>query len=148
MDFTGTHLLLDLFGCTGLDDIAVVERTLRASVTAAGATLLDLHAHGFGEGQGITAVAMLAESHISIHTWPERDYAAADIFLCGHRNDVAAAANALSKGFTATKTDERWIQRGYGAPDCAVSVSRVMTATAPPSDDTLDDRRSASKSKR
>ena len=91
---------------------------------------------------------MLAESHISIHTWPERYYAAADIFLCGPSNDVKAAAAALATGFTATKTDERWIQRGYGAPDCAVSVSRVVTATAPPSDDPLDDRRSALRSKR
>ena len=115
MNFTGTHLLLDLFGCTGLDDIALVERTLHASVRAAGASLLNLHVHGFGEGHGITGVALLAESHISIHTWPERDYAAADIFLCGPSNDVKAAAAALAAGFTATKTEERWISRGYGA---------------------------------
>ena len=121
MNFTGTHLLLDLFGCTGLDDIACVERTLRASVEAAGATLLNLHVHGFGEGHGITGVAMLAESHISIHTWPERDYAAADIFLCGPSNDVKAAAAALAAGFTATKTEERWISRGYGATDARPS---------------------------
>lgn len=115
MDFTGTHLLLDLFGCTGLDDIACVERALRASVSAAEATLLNLHVHGFGEGHGITGVALLAESHISIHTWPERDYAAADIFLCGPKNDVKAAAAALAAGFTAARTEERWISRGYGA---------------------------------
>lgn len=124
MDFTGTHLLIDLFGCSGLDDIARVERALRAAVTAAGATLLQLHLHGFGDGHGVTGVAMLAESHISIHTWPERDYAAADIFLCGRRNDVTAAADALTHALAAGRTERRWISRGYGVvdPDSAATV--------------------------
>lgn len=114
MDFTGTHLLIDLFGCTGLDDVDVVERALRDAVMAAGATLLELRLHGFGVGQGVTGVAMLAESHISIHTWPERDYAAADIFLCGHSHDLDAAAAALSDMFEAERTDRQTIRRGYG----------------------------------
>ncbi|QNQ09826.1 adenosylmethionine decarboxylase [Sphingomonas alpina] len=114
MDFTGTHLLIDLFGCHGLDDIEVVEATLRETVAAAGATLLELRLHGFGKGQGVTGVAMLAESHISIHTWPEKDYAAADIFLCGRRHDLDAALKALASGLTAERYTEQRLQRGYG----------------------------------
>ena len=51
---------------------------------AAGATLLHIHLHAFTEGGGISGVAVLAESHISVHTWPERGYAAFDVFMCGH----------------------------------------------------------------
>ncbi len=114
MDFTGTHLLIDLFGCTGLDDIGRVEATLRDTVAAAGATLLELRLHSFGVGQGVTGVAMLAESHISIHTWPERDYAAADIFLCGRSHDLDAALGALAGGLGATRYEQQRLSRGYG----------------------------------
>ncbi len=48
-----------------------------------GATLLDIKLHAFGENQGVTGVALLAESHISIHTWPENQFAAIDVFMCG-----------------------------------------------------------------
>jgi S-adenosylmethionine decarboxylase len=81
--YTGTHLLADLSGCRGLDDAARIELALREAVAAASATLIDIRLHHFGEGHGVTGVALLAESHISIHTWPEFGFAAADIFMCG-----------------------------------------------------------------
>ena len=77
------HLLLDLFGATHVSDMEVVETTLRRCVDAAGATLLHIHLHRFEPNDGISGVAVLAESHISIHTWPEAEYAALDIFMCG-----------------------------------------------------------------
>ena len=81
--YDGQHLIADLHGCTALDDVARIERALRAAVGAGGATILDLRLHHFGDGQGVTGVALLAESHISVHTWPEHRYAALDFFLCG-----------------------------------------------------------------
>jgi S-adenosylmethionine decarboxylase len=81
--FAGTHLILDLWNACKLDDLALVERTLRKAAEAAGATLLRVDLHCFQPTGGITGVAILAESHISIHTWPERSYAAIDIFMCG-----------------------------------------------------------------
>ncbi len=81
--FAGTHLLLDFFGASRLDDIELMEEALRGAVDAAGATLLHIHLHHFTPNGGISGVAVLAESHISVHTWPERDYAAFDIFMCG-----------------------------------------------------------------
>jgi S-adenosylmethionine decarboxylase len=78
----GVHLILDLHGGTGLNDIDLIEATLRSCVAAAGATLLHIHLHHF-QPSGVSGVAVLAESHISIHTWPERGYAAIDIFMCG-----------------------------------------------------------------
>jgi S-adenosylmethionine decarboxylase len=66
----GVHLIVDLHGATGLNDIDLIEMTLRRCVSAAGATLLHMHLHHF-QPSGVSGVAVLAESHISIHTWPE-----------------------------------------------------------------------------
>ena len=81
--FAGTHLLVDLWGATNLDDPALIDRALRHGAEAAGATILHSHFHHFTPNGGVSGVVVLAESHISIHTWPERDFAAIDIFMCG-----------------------------------------------------------------
>jgi S-adenosylmethionine decarboxylase len=81
--YAGTHLLIDLWDGEHFDDIGVIELALRRAVQASGATLLHLHLHEFTAGGGVSGVAVLAESHISIHTWPERAYAAIDVFMCG-----------------------------------------------------------------
>lgn len=79
----GAHMIIDLYGANRLDDMALIEQALRRCVEAAGATLLHIHLHHFEPNGGVSGVAVLAESHISIHTWPERHYAALDIFMCG-----------------------------------------------------------------
>ena len=81
--FAGTHLLIDLWDGKHLDDLDVVERALREAVHSAGATLLKIDLHHFTPFGGVSGVAILAESHMSIHTWPEEGYAALDIFVCG-----------------------------------------------------------------
>ncbi|MBM3545912.1 MAG: adenosylmethionine decarboxylase [Alphaproteobacteria bacterium] len=83
LTFAGTHLILDLWGCTGLDDEKLIEQAFRKAIEVSGATLLHIHLHRFLPSGGISGVAVLAESHISIHTWPERGYAALDLFMCG-----------------------------------------------------------------
>jgi len=79
----GLHLLVDFWECRGLRDAEGIERVLREAAVACGATVLGVMLHNFGESGGITGVALLAESHISIHTWPETGYAALDLFMCG-----------------------------------------------------------------
>jgi len=79
----GAHLIVDVYGGERLDDIAHIDATLRRCVEVAGATLLGVHLHHFEDNSGISGVAVLAESHISIHSWPEHSYAALDIFMCG-----------------------------------------------------------------
>jgi S-adenosylmethionine decarboxylase len=79
----GAHLIVDLYEAERLDDIDHIEATLRRCVEEAGATLLHIHLHHFEPNGGVSGVAVLAESHISIHSWPERNYAALDVFMCG-----------------------------------------------------------------
>lgn len=88
--FAGTHLILDMLGARNLNNIGFIEQTLRDAVIASCATLLHIHLHHFTPNGGVSGVAVLAESHISIHTWPERDFAALDIFMCGAANPEKA----------------------------------------------------------
>ena len=78
----GIHVLADFWGGACPDDVQFWSELLKRSTEAMGATLLHLHVEPF-TNKGITAVAVLAESHISVHTWPERDYVAIDCFTCG-----------------------------------------------------------------
>jgi S-adenosylmethionine decarboxylase len=81
--FAGSHLIIDLFGARRLDDLEHIERTLKRCVEVAGATLLHTHLHHFTPNGGVAGVAVLSESHISIHSWPDANYAALDVFMCG-----------------------------------------------------------------
>ncbi len=81
----GIHVLADLYGIKGtwLTDCERLEQLMRRAAADAGAMVLNRHFHTFGAGQGVTGVILLAESHLSVHTWPEAGYAAFDIFMCG-----------------------------------------------------------------
>ena len=83
MKYAGTHLLVDLWGASNLADPALIDTALREAAVKAGATILHSHFHHFTPNGGVSGVVVLAESHISIHTWPERGFAAIDIFMCG-----------------------------------------------------------------
>jgi len=108
----GIHLLADLAGIDAalLTDPDAIDALLRKAALAAGARILHSHFHAFGPGMGVTGVLLLAESHISIHTWPEHGFAAADIFMCGDARpqcalDVIDAA--LAPGSRSVRTIER-----------------------------------------
>jgi len=91
---SGRHLLADLSGIDAekLGSCEALDALLREAAAAAHARVLFSHFHAFGEGQGVTGVVLLAESHISIHTWPEHGFAAADIFMCGNAQPELALA--------------------------------------------------------
>ena len=84
MLFAGIHLLIEFWGAKNLSDAAAIEAALCRAAEAAGATVLSVHTHEFSPYGGVTGVTVLAESHMSIHTWPERNFAAIDIFMCGN----------------------------------------------------------------
>jgi S-adenosylmethionine decarboxylase len=107
------HLIVDLHDAQRLDDIGHIEETLRRCVEAARATLLHIHVHHF-QPNGVSGVAVLAESHISIHTWPDAGYAALDVFMCGSA-DPDACIPVLREAFSAKSVGVNEILRGQGA---------------------------------
>ena len=108
----GVHLIVDVHGGHGLDDIDLIEATLRRCVSAAQATLLHIHVHHF-QPNGVSGVAVLAESHISIHTWPDLGYAALDVFMCG-KAEPDACIPVLREAFNAERVEVRELLRGQG----------------------------------
>jgi S-adenosylmethionine decarboxylase len=110
----GVHLIVDLYEADRLDDLDHIEETLRRCVSAAGATLLHLHLHHFEPNGGVSGVAVLAESHISIHSWPEASYVAIDIFMCGNANPDACVP-VLREAFKAERVAVSELLRGQGA---------------------------------
>jgi len=109
----GVHLIIDLHGAEQLDDIEHIETTLRRCVEASRATLLHIHVHHF-QPNGVSGVAVLAESHISIHTWPDSGYAALDVFMCGLA-DPDACIPVLREAFAAKRVGVHELLRGQGA---------------------------------
>lgn len=107
----GTHLLVDLFGAAHLTDAARLEDALHAAAAAAGATVIASHFRSFPGAAGVTGMLLLAESHISIHTWPELGYAAVDIFICG-ATDAHAARIALEEALEPERVAVIAVQRG------------------------------------
>jgi S-adenosylmethionine decarboxylase len=112
--YAGTHLIIDLYGAERLDELTHVEAALRAAVDAAKATLLHIHLHHFTPNGGISGVAVLAESHISIHTWPECGYAALDVFMCGETSPHATI-EILRTAFSPDRIAVEEHMRGRGA---------------------------------
>jgi S-adenosylmethionine decarboxylase len=94
----GRHVLAEFWGCQHVDDPQQVKAALIAAARATGATILQANIHHFGEGMGVTGVLILAESHMSIHSWPELEYAAVDVFVCG-RADPHRAIESLVRAF-------------------------------------------------
>ena len=108
--YAGVHLLIDLYGASHLSDIAYIEKTMRRCVEASGATLLHIHLHRF-EPDGVSGVAVLAESHISVHTWPESRFAAFDVFMCGNTHPEVCI-EIMREAFSAERVDVQEILRG------------------------------------
>jgi len=116
----GHHVLLDLYGIepAPLADLALIEATLTEAAQLAGARVLGTQLHPFGPGQGVTGVLLLAESHISIHTWPEHGYAAVDVFMCGDA-EAMTAATLIGERLRAERIEVRECQRGTPGAECS-----------------------------
>ncbi len=106
------HLLLELYNCDyeKLNDESFLRCTLNRAAKLAKATVLNLMSNKF-EPQGVTAIALLAESHISIHTWPESKYSAVDIFTCGQNMLPELASQYLIESLKAEEHSLRVIER-------------------------------------
>lgn len=109
----GKHVLLDLYGCapSALDDVALLERLALDAVRASKGTVLGHQSHKFTP-QGATVLVMVAESHLSLHTWPEHAYVAVDYFTCGDRVLSDEAVRTLREGLRPERVVRRDIARG------------------------------------
>ncbi|MFC2010363.1 adenosylmethionine decarboxylase [Chloroflexota bacterium] len=113
MNALGKHILLELKDCDQevLNDLGSLKATLTAAVSEAGATVLGESFHQF-KPQGVSGVVIIAESHLFIHTWPERGYAAVDIFTCGDSVQPEKAVRILVSKLGAKNHSVLEIQRG------------------------------------
>ncbi len=111
----GKHLIADFHGASSLIDPLPAQDMLRQAAEAAGATVLGVNTHDFGARAGFTGVALLAESHISVHTWPEYDFVAIDIFMCGDAKPEQSL-KVLEAYFTPAKSDVQIVERGGPMP--------------------------------
>ena len=121
-NMVGKHCILELYECDELklNDEAFIRTTITTAAKMAGATLLNLITHHF-EPQGVTGLALLAESHISIHTWPENGYAAVDVFTCGDHAMPERACDVLRLELCAHKYSLKSFRR-----DTPVGCNRAI----------------------
>jgi S-adenosylmethionine decarboxylase len=113
----GTHCILELYGCPSdlLNDVNFVRDAIEQSSRQGMSTLLQLSSHQF-EPFGVTAIGLLAESHVSVHTWPEHGYAAVDVFTCGETARPEQACDYLIRQFNAQEHSLKVLTRGGPAP--------------------------------
>jgi S-adenosylmethionine decarboxylase len=125
----GTHCILELYGCSPdlLNDVLFVREAVEEASQQGLSTLLELTSHQFYP-QGVTAVGLLAESHLSVHTWPECGYAAVDIFTCGEDARPRRACEYLIKRFAAREHSLLTLPRGAGATECRAACAAKVPA--------------------
>lgn len=113
-DIIGRHCLLDIYlsDNSWLQDEMAIKQLLCQAAQAAQAHILTSHFHTFGGCGGVTGVLLLAESHLSIHTWPEHAYAAVDIFICG-KLSIEAAIKVFQQKLANARIEIRLLERGY-----------------------------------
>ncbi len=111
--YAGRHLIIDLYDVVPevLSDLELIRETLTDAAAKAGATLLNIDLHHFQPNGGVSGVAVLAESHISIHTWPEHGYAAIDAFMCGEARPERAIG-VLRAAFSPGSVQVSELRRG------------------------------------
>ncbi|RPJ31957.1 MAG: adenosylmethionine decarboxylase [Verrucomicrobiaceae bacterium] len=108
----GRHLILDLYECDQaiLDNYEELERLLEVALNMAGANILRIFGEKF-QPQGVTLLALLAESHASIHSWPELGYAAIDLYTCGDTTNTHKAAEFLKTKLKSKRSEEKELVR-------------------------------------
>lgn len=112
MQEVGRQFVVELWGCTrNVNDPEAIRRGLHRAVARAGTTALNIHVHTFNP-HGVSGMAMIAESHIAVHTWPEMGYVALDVFTCGSKAMPEAAIEVFRDLFGPERTSVLEIRRG------------------------------------
>ncbi|SIR17973.1 adenosylmethionine decarboxylase [Halanaerobium kushneri] len=112
-EILGKHIVLEISECNNkkLNDVEFVEKIMVKAALTAGLEISDVVFNQF-KSQGVTGVVMIAESHLTIHTWPELGYAAVDLFTCSQSFNTFAAVDLIKEKFEAKRTEVEEIKRG------------------------------------
>jgi len=118
MKALGIHLLIELWSCNRqkIDNLDYLETIFSRAAEVAGATVLKTAFQDFNP-QGVSGVVVIAESHLTVHTWPEYGYAAVDVFTCGTKVDPWKAAGFLKQELEAEDMQVRDFLRGIPSAD-------------------------------
>lgn len=121
----GQHIIADFHGARHLTDGDAIFAAMRDAAEAAGAIVVGERHHRFGAGDGVTGVVLLAESHVSIHTWPEYNYAAIDIFMCGPKVAPMVCLERLESFFKPERSEVTRLSRGHGLAQDVENLRQV-----------------------
>ena len=124
MNALGKHLLIELYDCTpeSLDDLAAVRTTMIEAAQMINATVINVAGHQF-QPHGVSVIVLIAESHLSIHTWPEHGYAAVDLFTCSDRIPPSTVIEPIRQALGARRVTSMEVHRGQLAPALVGSTS-------------------------
>jgi S-adenosylmethionine decarboxylase len=113
MEALGRQILVEYYDCNSdsLNDVEFIETSLIEATRASNATIIAHNFHKFSP-YGVSGVVVIAESHVAIHTWPEYNYAAVDIFTCGDTIDPWIIQEQLKKAFASRNTSSMEMKRG------------------------------------
>ncbi|MGG6296663.1 adenosylmethionine decarboxylase [Leptolyngbya sp. AN02str] len=123
----GKHCILELYGCPAhlLNNVRFIEKSLREAAKHAQSTFLKRVSYRFNP-HGVTALVLLAESHISVHTWPESGFIAADVFTCGEHTQPERACNYLIAVFEAQKHSLITMPRGRASLQASADANLLV----------------------
>ncbi len=132
MKILGRHLLAELSGCRKqiLEDLSRLEEILNEAARRSGATVVKSVFHRYNP-QGLSGIVVIAESHISIHTWPEYEYAAVDCFTCGTRVDPDKALDYIKESLESDSMQVRQLNRGLPSEQDEILAHKGSDALAP-----------------
>lgn len=122
----GKHCILELYGCPAelLNNVRFIQRSLKEAARHAQSTLLKKVSYRF-KPHGVTALVLLAESHISVHTWPESGFIAADVFTCGQHTQPEQACYYLMTAFEAQSHSLITLPRGRSSPSTQAALKQL-----------------------
>jgi len=108
----GTHIICDFWDCEiNLDDLNLIKESLILAAKNSNCNILNIYFHKFSQ-HGVSGAIVISESHLTIHTWPQENYAAIDAYTCGKKANSIEAIKFLEKIFKPKKSDIKNIERG------------------------------------
>jgi S-adenosylmethionine decarboxylase len=128
----GHHIICEAYGCDPkiIEDCELVEAAMVEAARQAGAEIREVAFHRYSP-QGISGVVVISQSHLSIHTWPEHNYAAIDVFTCGDAVDPWAACQFLLTQLGADYSATMEVVRGFAKSDLSQSANRSKVHVKP-----------------